>query len=632
MKFWQQSLTTKVANYFLLLSLITVGIVGSVAYFRARNALRAAAFARLSVAATLKETEINRWFEEQQRDFLLTTQLPDIQTNLKIMLDRTIETEDDRIAYGNLHQYLLEVVKIKPNLREIFILDRSNKIILSTNKQREGEYEILANVTYVEQLKLGYSFSPIFYVSPFTGKPAVTLAKPIRNSQGIRQGIVLVDLNLERIDRIVRERTGLGESGETYLVGSLVSKNTFISRDRDDPEEFPEGISSPGIDAAMHGISGYGLYPNYKNSPVLGVYRWLNDRDLALLVEMCRDEAFAPARQLAANIIVVGSISVFGLLLGVNWLSRQLFLSRQQLEVKAVEAETANRAKSLFLANMSHELRTPLNAILGFAQLMARDTMVTPQQKDSLAIINRSGDHLLNLINDVLEMSKIEAGRTIVNSEPFALHQLLQTIRELFQIRAEEKQLSLNFSLAEDLPRYIVSDCRKLRQVIINLLSNAVKFTHTGGVTLRVKSDRASNNTADPLIKLMFEVEDTGKGIAENEIDKLFQPFVQTLVGLKSEGGTGLGLAISRQFVRLMGGDLRVSSRVGEGSTFYFDICVFLAEPPAIAVDADRLWQSIEQIPPKHEHLATALGELVNNYDFDRLIELCEIKEKQEIL
>ena len=589
MKFWQQSLTAKVANYFLLLSLLTVGVVGSVAYLRAKNALRTAAFERLRVAATLKEAEINRWFEDQQRDFLLTTQLPDVQANLKILLGKTTTEEDYQTAYTILSKYLLEGVKIKPNLHEIFILDRSNKIIFSTNKQREGEYEILANTTYVEEVKLGDNFSPIFYVSPFTGKPAVTLAKPIRDREGIRQGIVLVDLNLERIDRLVRERTGLGESGETYLVGSLVSKNSFISRDSDNNQEFPEGISSLGIDAAMRGISGYGLYRNYDNSPVLGVYRWLNDQDLALLVEICQDEAFAPARQLASNIIVVGLISVFGLLLGINWLSRQLSISRQkledyshQLEVKAEEADTANRAKSIFLANMSHELRTPLNAILGFAQLMDRDVMITPQQQESLAIINRSGEHLLNLINDVLEMSKIEAGRIVVNAEPFDLHQLLQTIREMFQIRAEEKQLSFNFVLAPDLPRYVIGDCRKLRQVIINLLSNAVKFTHTGGVTLRVRSDRSTTNTDNNSLRLLFEVEDTGKGIADNEISKLFQPFVQTFVGIKSEGGTGLGLAISRQFVQLMGGDIKVSSKVNKGSTFYFDIQVLLAGAPII--------------------------------------------------
>lgn len=599
MKLWQKSPVDRVVNYFLLLALITVGVVGGVAYFRARQALQQSAFNRLSAAANLKEAEITRWFEDQQRDFLLTTQLPEVQKNLRTLLNNSVAKEQYLNAYQELAQYLAEVVTIKPNLQEIYILDRSNKILLSTNKKREGEYEILANITYVEKVKLGDNFSPIFYVSPFTGKPAITLAKPIRNHQQQRQGMLLINLNLERIDRIVRERTGLGDSGETYLVGSLVSKNAFISRDTQSEQEFPDGISSPGIDAAMSGMSGYGTYNNYANSPVLGVYRWLNDQDLALLVEFCRDEAYAPARQLASTIILVGLISVLGLAVGVNWLSRQLTLSRQQLEIKAQEAETANRAKSLFLANMSHELRTPLNAILGFAQLMERDERLTPSQQESLAIINRSGEHLLNLINDVLEMSKIEAGRIVVNQESFDLHQLLQTIREMFQFRAESKQLSFNFVLAPDVPQYIVSDCRKLRQVLINLLSNAIKFTAQGGVTLRVSSviSPASLTTESEKqpITIDFEVTDTGKGIAPEELQHLFQPFVQTTTGIESEGGTGLGLSISSQFVELMGGKIEAKSKVGEGSIFSFQIQATLSDSSVLKSKSEV---KIEHIAP----------------------------------
>ena len=244
MKLPQLSLSTKIANYFLLLALIMVSIVGGVAFFKARGALKQAAFDRLRVAATLKE-EITLWFEKRQRDFLQTTQMPDIQANLKILLT--------------------------------------------------------------------------------------------------------------------------------------------------------------GINAAMSGMNSYGLYRNYANDSVLGVYRWLNEQDIALLVEISQEEAFDPARKLASAIVLVGLISVVGLLIGVNWLSLQLSVSRQQLEkssqqlqLKAQEAEAANQAKSLFLANMSHELRTPLNAILGFSQLMSRDYTLQPSQKESLDIINRSGEHLLN--------------------------------------------------------------------------------------------------------------------------------------------------------------------------------------------------------------------------------------------
>ena len=602
MKLPQLSLTTKIANYFLLLALITVGIVGGVAYFRAREALKQAAFDRLSVAATLKEAEISRWFEDQQRDFLQTTQMPDVQANLDILLNFDLAGERQQ-AYQVLDSYLTKVNQIKPGLKEIFILNRSNKIVFSTNKQREGQYEILANITYIEKVEIGANFAPIYYVSSVTGKPAVTLAKPLPD----RSGMILVDLDLERIDRIVRERTGLGESGESYLVGSLVSKNSFIAGKSQSQPEFPDGVDSAGINAAMSGMSGYGLYRNYAQSPVLGVYRWLNEQDIALLVEIHQNEAFAPAHKLASAIVLVGLVSVLGLLIGVNWLSQQLSLSRQQLEessqqlqLKAQEAEAANQAKSLFLANMSHELRTPLNAILGFSQLMARDKAITAEQKLSLGIINRSGEHLLNLINDVLEMSKIEAGKIVLNNQSFDLHQLLQTIQEMFKIRTEAKKLWFQFMLADNLPRFVVGDAHKLRQLLINLLSNAVKFTQTGGVTLRTFICQSGELLANQA-QLCFEIIDTGKGIAPEELNKLFDPFVQTASGIQSEGGTGLGLSISRQFVELMGGTIQATSTLGEGSTFTFNIQVELPESSSADIaTADRRVQQIAPGQPNY--------------------------------
>ena len=244
-------------------------------------------------------------------------------------------------------------------------------------------------------------------------------------------------------------------------------------------------------------------------------------------------------------------------------------------------AEAANRAKSTFLANMSHELRTPLNAILGFAQLMEREPTLTSRQQESLAIINRSGEHLLNLINDVLEMSKIEAGRIVLNPEPINLPRLLQNLQDMFEVRTQAKQLTLQFELASDLPQYVLTDEGKLRQVLINLLSNAVKFTEIGGIILRARIG-SIEKTKSTSHTLYFEVEDTGKGIAPEEIGNLFQPFVQTTSGIQAREGTGLGLTISRQFVRLMGGDIHVSSILGQGSIFRFHIQVHLADPPAV--------------------------------------------------
>ena len=297
-------------------------------------------------------------------------------------------------------------------------------------------------------------------------------------------------------------------------------------------------------------------------------------------------------------------------------------------------AEVANHAKSEFLANMSHELRTPLNAIIGFTQLMSRDRSLTPSQLDQLNIISRSGEHLLTLINDVLSMAKIESGRTTLNETSFDLYCLIDAIEEMFKLKAQSKDLQLVVEYSPDLPRYVRTDESKLRQVLINLLGNAIKFTQEGRVALRVSGVRSqesgvrsqesgvrsqelgvrsqesgvvgagftegsafppinpinapvqepgvrSNQQLTPdnqLLTLWFEVSDTGSGIAPTELESLFEPFVQTQSGQQSQQGTGLGLPISRQFVRLMGGEIALSSCLGQGTTFSFDIRVSPAD------------------------------------------------------
>ncbi|MEM7015952.1 MAG: ATP-binding protein [Pseudomonadota bacterium] len=236
------------------------------------------------------------------------------------------------------------------------------------------------------------------------------------------------------------------------------------------------------------------------------------------------------------------------------------------------KAEQANRAKSTFLANMSHELRTPLNAILGFTQLMQRDARMPEEQANNLGIVNRSGEHLLSLINDVLDMAKIEAGRTELMLEPFDLYRLLDSLEDMLRVRAESKQIKLLFEVSE-LPNYVIADESKLRQILINLMGNAIKFTDAGSVKLRASSPQEN--------RLAFEIADTGAGIATDELDKLFKAFAQTESGEQSKEGTGLGLAISRQFVQMMDGDITVESTPGQGSVFRFKVNV----DPATAAD-----------------------------------------------
>ncbi|MCP4353590.1 MAG: response regulator [Desulfobacterales bacterium] len=267
-------------------------------------------------------------------------------------------------------------------------------------------------------------------------------------------------------------------------------------------------------------------------------------------------------------------------------------------------AEAANREKSMFLSNMSHELRSPLTAIIGFAQVMARSENLPQEHHENVDIIRRSGEHLLTLINQVLELSKIEAGQITLNQNAFDLHQMLHDVQDMFTLKADTKHLQLVFESDRTIPRYVRTDEVRLRQVLINLLNNAMKFTQEGSVALRGKVEgewlkangeglkvegeglkaEGERQDAEPFnlspltLHLCFEVEDTGPGIDLGEIDTIFEAFGQTETGRQEQEGTGLGLTISRKFVQLMGGDMHVKSKLGQGTTFIFDIKVQLVD------------------------------------------------------
>ena len=343
----------------------------------------------------------------------------------------------------------------------------------------------------------------------------------------------------------------------------------------------------------------------------------------------------------------------------------------RRLEVAAEEAEAANRAKSMFLSTVSHEIRTPMNAILGYAQLMSQDPGLGTAAKANLDIICQSGEHLVGLITDILDMSKIEAGRTELNTVRFNLPRLVDNLASMFRLSAQAKALRFEVLVDGESVVHVVADEGKVRQVLINLLGNAIKFTATGLITLHLTLYRKSGSQ----LWLSAQIKDTGPGITDEEQGRLFKPFSQIKRGVKAQEGTGLGLAIARSYARLMEGDITVASILGQGSTFRFDIPIksddlkidpgapslinapglraeMAAIPPAFSPlklmqmpvelinelhdavqkgEKDRLDQLIRGVGDLDRQAGAALKQLAENYEYDALTRLLE-DSKRELL
>lgn len=303
-------------------------------------------------------------------------------------------------------------------------------------------------------------------------------------------------------------------------------------------------------------------------------YRWLYLSFFNAFILTCASTHFLsvvtiwiPLYWLEAYVNAISAVIATATVFAIWWvIPRALKLpSPAELQKARDAAEAANKAKSVFLANMSHELRTPLNAILGFSSMIHKDAQFPESQRRNLEIINRSGEHLLSLINDVLDMAKIDAGRVQLEETAFDLGAMIRDVTDMMSIRAQDKNLQLLIDQSSKFPRFIIGDEARLRQVLINLISNALKYTQQGGITLRLGTKQ------NAVSHLLIEVEDTGSGIAHEDQQLIFDPFVQ----LSEQGdskGTGLGLTITRQFVQLMGGHLTLESKLGKGSLFRIDL------------------------------------------------------------
>ncbi|MDJ0697902.1 AAA-like domain-containing protein [Mastigocoleus sp. MO_188.B34] len=626
MKFWKQSLLIQLVSSFLILSLIVLSLVGYLAFERAKQSLTKSVFERLEIAVSLKDDGLQHWLLNQKDDVLSLAQLPEVTTQARIILSSSSTKLEYQSAKSSLQASLKSFKQYQSGLEDIFILAKGGRTLVSTNPQEINKYQPLAQFSEISpESKDNIKFN--FYLSVFQEKPLITLQTPILDSSGERLGILAAHLNLDRVDRIIRERSGLGKSGETYLAANL-SRNPsgqigFISAEKFGSEKFPDGIYSQGIANALHGRNGRGLYKNYKGVPSIGVYRWLGDRDVALLGEISQKEAFAPARQLAQSIWLNGMILSGMLMLGIfllarqitqpitaithtarlvsaeiqkrnykslpttpiqtqneigvlarslNQMTRELELSHQRLEISFANLETKNielqnldRLKDEFLANTSHELRTPLNGIIGIAEtLIDGATGSLPEQtRFNLGLIVASGRRLSNLVNDILDFSKIKHKDIELKLKPTGTREIAEIVITHTRPLIGSKALRLINNISPDLPP-ANADENRLQQILYNLVGNAIKFTESGTVEV----------TAELLDQyLAISVKDTGIGIPEDKLDRIFESFEQVAGSTdRVYGGTGLGLAVTKKLVELHQGEITVQSKFGSGSQFTFTL------------------------------------------------------------
>jgi signal transduction histidine kinase/DNA-binding response OmpR family regulator len=339
MKFWKRSLLAQLVGYFSLLSVVTVSTVSISAYNRARDSLEQSVIDRLTVATALKEFQLNEWVTSQREDVLLISQLPEIQQQIAILLTHSKSSSQYAQAYQRLTKYFADLTAVKPNVRNIIITTNGGFVVFSSlNKDLEGRYKPLGEPTTYFTRQGASAVVPNFYTASSTGKAAITFGAPLLDAKRVQMGAITVDLDLIDIDRLIREDTGLGITAETYLVGRAGAKTTLIARGEamqdtsspsatasgKAPNKFENGIHSPGIDAAIAKNNAQGLSENYAGVPVIGVYRWLTDQNLAIVAEINQDEAFLPARQLAREILLIGLSSAGLLLVAVYLLSRRM--------------------------------------------------------------------------------------------------------------------------------------------------------------------------------------------------------------------------------------------------------------------------------------------------------------------
>lgn len=645
----------------LLLSIILIMMVAAVlvtvpAAFTAQQSIT---FERLTSVSNLKTLWVMREFNELKRGLVALADnvavvdevrfinkllpLPEGDQEL-IERIRQVDQGEDLLAGDRLSLYWQSYKRLYANFRYIENSFPGSEVLLIRPEDGLVVFSLLGESRFMERLGRDAAGSPALYqcyqravaqpgsvvfedFSIATGAtvPRACAAKAVTLDEEV-VAVLVHEFSGELINSIMSLRPGLGETGETYLVGPDKLMRTE-SRFGGAVSILNQFVDSRAVREGVAGYAGSSTTTNYRGARVFSVWQpiELDAIRWTLIAEIEEDEAFSGLRASTSKLLLfwwlgflalvfvayafarrterpllalvrnarrlaegsysgsireeAGSREVRDLVRSFNNMGAQIRertlaveAARDRAEQASWEADQASRAKSDFLSKMSHELRTPLNGVLGYSQILKRDNSLAEHQRDTLDAIENCGQHLLELINDVLDISRIESGKLDLDERPADLQALVRRVVDVVKPKALEKGLSFEVD-AQALPDAINTDAMRLRQVLINLLGNAIKFTDEGFVRLRASNDAEAK-------VLTIYIEDSGAGIPEHRLDEIFSPFAQTISG-KRAGGAGLGLAISRQLSVALGGDLSVSSELGEGSVFSVRLPYVLADLPA---------------------------------------------------
>ncbi|MEM1256672.1 MAG: ATP-binding protein [Cyanobacteria bacterium P01_H01_bin.21] len=399
-KLWQTSLRIQIAGSFSLLSLIIVTLVGYFTFIQARETLKQSVIERLTTVAALKEDDLNRWLLDRRDTLLSLNQLTEVNASATALLRHNKETPEHQSASQQLQRLLGEFIHNRSDFREVLVISNGGRVLMSTDPTNVGWYATLNEYSDTTQSFQDNAFIANFYASPITEQPTITFTTPILGEDNQQLGLLAVHLNLDEIDQIIRDSQIFGTSGETYLIADLGSnffhKNVFVSADRFGSDEFPDSIESDGIVNAMAGQDGFDLYQNYRGTPVIGVYRWLEEHDVALLVEMSERVAFAPAHQLFRSILLVGLLLATILTVCILVLSHQIVAPISKI------AQTARSIrKSVKQGDFSDLEAVTVSSNNELGTLAATFNQMTQQLQSSYEELNVKNSDLRSALEDL---------------------------------------------------------------------------------------------------------------------------------------------------------------------------------------------------------------------------------------